>query len=332
MRARDLAIVGAVLLLGGFALADGLRGKPSEESAPPPPPPATDTVPVPEVRVTQKGIRRAFGALVYTDLKGRDCRLREYLISSGVSLEPPPITTNCQVWAPLKTSRIAYGVPTMPSEASTSFRFIDLNHPRRPLGGRFESSTHTVIWKSDGQRAAWCDAAGDGIDYNLDAGIHAIGGCPVAYTPSGQAAYVDDGFQLVAGKRVVYPGPGSVHDAHWGEDGSLALLLDLKRVVRTAADGTRTTTPLDVLAVGRRLTFSPDNCAAFWAGGETIHILDLGCFQAGNLDFPGVTAAWSPDGRWIAIAQPTKIVFQHLIGGDESGSWPVRAGGLAWIR
>ena len=45
MRARDLAIVGAVLVLGGFALADSLRGGPPHESATPTTP--TGTVPVP---------------------------------------------------------------------------------------------------------------------------------------------------------------------------------------------------------------------------------------------------------------------------------------------
>ena len=329
MRARDLAIVGAVLVLGGFALADSLRGGPPHESAAPTTP--TGTVPVPEIGVSQKPVRNTSGALVFTDLTGGDCRLRGYVVPSGRAVQLPPTTTNCQVWAPLRTSRIAYGVPTVPSEASTSFRFLDLSHPLRPAGGRFESSTHTVVWADSGQRAGWCDAAGKGIDYDLGEEIRPVPACPIAYDPDDRPAYTKD-FRLFAGAQLVYGGPGSVHDAHWGDDGSLALLLDLNRITRIAPDGSRKTRPLEVAAQDRRLTFSHDNCAAFWGDGAEIHVLDLGCFRAGDLTFDGVTAAWSPDGRWIALAQPTKIEFQQLLGGDASGSWPLRAGGLAWLR
>jgi hypothetical protein len=329
MRARDLAIVGAVLVLGGFALADSLRGGPPHESTTPKK--TTDTVPVPEIRVTLKPIGSTFGALVFTDLEGRDCRLRAYVVPSGVSMQIPPTTTNCQVWAALRTSRIAYGIPTNPSQASTSFKFVDLDHPRRPLGGRFESSTHTVIWANDGQRAGWCDAGGKGLDYDLGEAVEPVPGCPVAYDPSDRPAYTKD-FRLFVGARPVYAGPGSVYDAHWGDDGSLALLLDLNVITRIAPDGSRETRPLEAAAQHRRLTFSHDNCAAFWGDGAEIHVIDLGCFRAGDLTFKGETAAWSPDGRWIALAQTKKIVFQQLLGGDASGSWPVHAGGLAWLR
>lgn len=329
MRARDLGILGAVLVLGGFALADSLRGGPPHESAPPTTP--TGTVPAPEIGVTLMPIRNTAGALLFTDLTAGDCRLRGYVVPSGQAVQIPPTTTNCQVWTPLRTSRIAYGLPTNPSEASTWFTFLDLSHPLRPLGGRFESSTHTVVWADDGQRAGWCDAGGKGLDYDLDGAVEPVPGCPVAYDPADRPAYTKD-LRLFVGARPVYSGPGSVHDAHWGDEGSLALLLDRNRITRIAPDGSRETRPLEAAAQSRRLTFSHDNCAAFWGDGAEIHVLDLGCFRAGDLTFEGATAAWSPDGRWIAVAQATRIVFQQLLGGDASGSWPVRAGGVAWQR
>jgi hypothetical protein len=330
MRARDLAIVGAVLVLGGFALADSLRGGPPEPE-PAPTTKSTATVPVPEIGLSLEPIRNASGALVFTDLKGGDCRLHAYVVPSGRSMQPPPTTTNCQVWAPLRTSRVAYGVPTLPSEASTSFRFLDLNHPQRELGGRFESSTHTVIWADDGQRAGWCDAAAKGIDYEVGEEVLPVPGCPVAYDPEGRPAYKRNS-DLLVGNQVVYSGPTTVNDAHWSEDGTLAVVLDHRRIVRLAPDGSQRTTSLEPVAQNRRLTFSPDNCAAFWGDGAVIHILDLGCFEAGDVEFSGSQAAWSADGRWIAVAQPKQILFQQLIGGDRSGTWPVSAAGLAWLR
>ena len=70
----------------------------------------------------------------------------------------------------------------------------------------------------------------------------------------------------------------------------------------------------------------------FWADGSVVHVLDLGCFDAGDIEFKGSAATWSPDGRWIAVAQEKQILFQQLIGGTESGTWPVQAAGLGWLR
>jgi len=286
------------------------------------------------VRTTQPRIRNGFGALAYTDRAGDDCRLLAYDVASGISVELPPIKTNCQLWAPLKTSRIAYSTRTRPNESATSFRFLDLTHPLRPLGGRFQTSPNTVradtvIWKSDGQRAAWCDYS-HGRDYDIGTAVHELPRCPIAYTPSGRPAY-SDGYNLIVGRRVVYRGDpyrGYLLDAHWGEDGSLAVALGFGSVDRIAPDGTTTTAvdaPFD-------LNFSPDNCAAFWAEGSVVHVLDLGCFDAGDIEFTGSAATWSPDGRWIAVAQEKQILFQQLIGGAESGTWPVQAAGLGWLR
>jgi hypothetical protein len=332
MRPRDLAIVAAVLVLGGFALADALRGDPSPTSEPPPPATTARTVPVPALDANQPAIQSASGALVYTDLRGKDCRLGAYTIAAGSAFQLPPISTNCHVWAPLRTSQVAYGLPTSAGDATTSFRLIDLAHPERELGARFETSTHTVEWAYDGQRLGWCDQGGQGIDYDPQGLARRVAGCPVGYTPDDRPMFVNKAGHLQTGKAVVYRGIGQVTGAHWGDDGSLAVYLDWGRVVRIAGDGSSHETRLDAEASGRPLGFAPNNCAALSVDGVTVRILDLGCFAAGDLSFPGTNAAWSPDGAWIAIARPTQVLFQRLLGGDESATWEIHAGDLAWLR
>ena len=82
--------------------------------------------------------------------------------------------------------------------------------------------------------------------------------------------------------------------------------------------------PLEVAAQDRRRRSRTTTARRSGATAPQIDVLDLGGFRRRRPSFPGATAAWSPDGRWIALAEPTKIVFQQLLGGDASGSWPVR--------
>jgi hypothetical protein len=44
-----------------------------------------------------------------------------------------------------------------------------------------------------------------------------------------------------------------------------------------------------------------------------------------------VYADWSPDGKWIAVAEPDAVVFHQVVGGEASVRWNVVAGQLAWL-
>jgi hypothetical protein len=47
--------------------------------------------------------------------------------------------------------------------------------------------------------------------------------------------------------------------------------------------------------------------------------------------FEGSAAAWSPDGRWLVVAEPTAISFHRLVGGYRVVRWPAQAADLAWV-
>lgn len=77
---------------------------------------------------------------------------------------------------------------------------------------------------------------------------------------------------------------------------------------------------------------APDNCAALSVAGEVVHLDDLGCFQGrAPQTFRGLSADWSPNGKWIAVAEPDAVVFHRVVGGEASVRWNVVAGQLAWL-
>jgi len=83
-------------------------------------------------------------------------------------------------------------------------------------------------------------------------------------------------------------------------------------------------------------TFSPDNCGAFFRTPyddrvERISVIDLGCLPGdGEQSFPGHAAAWSPDGRWIAVAGRAAILFHAVDGHSDTIRFSTAATDLAW--
>ena len=77
---------------------------------------------------------------------------------------------------------------------------------------------------------------------------------------------------------------------------------------------------------------APDNCAALSVSGDVVRLIDLGCFQGrAPRTFKGVYADWSPNGKWIAVAEPDAVVFHRVVGREASVRWDVVAGQLAWL-
>ena len=67
-------------------------------------------------------------------------------------------------------------------------------------------------------------------------------------------------------------------------------------------------------------------------GGALVRLIDLGCFRGrAPLTFNGVYADWSPDGKWIAVAEPDAVVFYRVVGSPVGVRWNVAVGQLAWL-
>jgi hypothetical protein len=325
LRGRDLAVVLAVVLIGGFAVADALRGRaeqaqstttaPRREEGPRPQPEAPPGWP--------KGILA--GTLVFTDAE--DCRVRVVGLADGRERPVGSVVGDCRLWAAPRTQRIAYGT------GSGSFRFVDLLQADRPLG-QFDGLIGSVLWTSDGRRAAWCTARQAGLEFQVEELIVGrLRSCPIAYAPDGEPAFAP-GSTLVAGGHTVLRAGERIMSAHWGTDGSLGLVAG-GRFERW--EGKR---PVDAIDIPDRLRRwppvpSPNNCAVVLrdVDGETLEIRPVGCFRPQNpalLIFGGHAATWSPDGRWIAVAERASIAFHRIAGPPMTIHWPARAAEVAW--
>jgi hypothetical protein len=63
---------------------------------------------------------------------------------------------------------------------------------------------------------------------------------------------------------------------------------------------------------------------------QGISVLSL-CGDDPRRELDGIAATWSPDGQWLAVAEPEAIVFHRMVGGpDQELRWPARAAQLAW--
>jgi hypothetical protein len=356
MNPRDVALVAAVLLLGGFAVADAVR---KDASTTPLSTTAerSDTVPR---RETFVGLPVAGDLAVTT---GDDCRLRDFSVSTGIEYPLPRIETTCDLWAPPLGNRLAYAIGQTTLAVTGPIRFIDVGRPLLDLG-TFEAFSG-VHWSRDGQRAAWCESATSGRVYEVGAfdiesgrrAVRRVDFCPRAFTPDGRLASTLDRELLVEG-RTLLVADGHIDHVQWGQDGSLGLLLDGARIERRV--GRRVTHSVDLPGPFRfvpRALLSPDNCAALLQQRARIHILDVGCFRGRDSitnispdnclnrrqvnisrcasfpsprSFPGLSAVWSPDGEWIAVAELDAVAFHRVVGRYEAIRWETSANRLAW--
>lgn len=326
MKPRDLAIVAAIIAIAGFAAADALRS--SGVGAPSRP---TTTTAAPEERDDFSAVP-ARGSIVFTD-QSDECRLREVSVGTGIEFPLPRIETTCEIWAAPAGDRLAYGIPTPPLQGDpdvTPFAFVDLTHTNRELGA-FEALFGSVVWSPDGQRSGWCDGDRHGFDYEVGREPLRVEGCPRGYTADGVVAHLEEG-SIVAGGRKVFTTSSYIDYFSFAEDGSLAVLLDGIRIERWEK-GRRTSALRSPPPVQSYLpTFSPDNCRALFAARASIYVVALGCPARAKPVWavPGTAAAWSPDGRWIAVADLNEIVIYGADGGAPVARWPVKAHSLAW--
>ena len=145
-------------------------------------------------------------------------------------------------------------------------------------------------------------------------------------------ATVKDGRQILIGRRPLLKARGFVWNLAWGVDGSLAVNVNGRRVDRYESDRLVGAMILPPSARNRPIDFAPDNCAALAAEVDVVRLIDLGCFRGRpSLAFEGADAAWSPDGEWIAVAEPDAIVFHRVVGREVTVRWDVAATQLAWL-
>jgi len=329
-----LLVIGAVVVIGGFAAADAIRGKPDAK------PSAAPTIPVqtspsrlpgpqPQAEAPPnwpQGLLR--GTITFTD--AQSCAIRVIGLAGGRERPVAHFGSDCTMWVPPVGSRLAYGLGPSSADGLHPFRIADLGLPNADLGG-YRALFGVVLWSADGQRIAWCGRNRTGFDLEIGGPAHRLPGCPVAYTPDDQIAYAV-GNRVLVGDRTVFTADGGVTYAKFGLDGSLAVVVDGKRLERVQGSEPPTEIALPPSLEGKTPILRADNCGAlFRAANGVIQLLDLGCLpRLPNRSLEGANAAWSPDGAWVALAQDDRIAFERLVGPRLEVSWPARAFELAW--
>jgi len=337
VRGRDAALLAAVVAVAGFAAADAIRGHKSEKGGRTTSERAERAAPssVPDRLAAAASTfdgRLLPGSLVFTD---GGCRLRVIGRFAEALRSAPHFTGDCTLSAPPTGQFVAYGLAGG-RPGRVPFGVLDLRDASRPVA-TFAARSRALAWSPDGRRLAWCDEQGEGRELALDRGtVGRLPACPATYTPQGEPAYANGG-RLVVGGRTVARVSGQITFARWASDGSLALVVDGARIERWQ-DGRRTdargTDVRGVYLDTAHPAFSPDNCAALFPAldGTSVEVVGFRCFDWANknVPVPGSSAAWSPDGEWIAATDHERIL---LVEGPFASVEDVRIGAvsLAWV-
>lgn len=325
-------MIGAVVVIGGFAAADAIRGNPRPERTSAPTIPvqtAPSRLPGPQPQPEAppgwpEGVLD--GALTFTD--ARTCDIRVIGLAGGRERPVAHFGSDCFLWAPPVGSRVAYGLGASSQDGLHPFRIADLALPNQELGG-YRALFGVVIWSDDAQRVAWCGRSRIGFDLEIGGPARRLPRCPVAYTRDDEVAYAV-GNQVLVGDRPVFTADGGITYAKFGSDGSLAVVVDGEKLERW--DGSSlTTTKIPPGYQGITPILRADNCAALLPIRHAVQLIDLGCKPGlTNLSFAGNTAAWSPDGTWVATSNGVEIEFHRVVGGGLDITWPAAAAQMVW--
>jgi hypothetical protein len=337
VKGRDLLILLAVVLVGGFAVADALRGGDDaervveRETTTNPATTPTGATPDEELgRARFPQVNGAGGTLVITETGS--CAVREFDLPTGLEFRNVVARSTCQVWAAPVTAKLAVGIGEPVGDA-VPFRFIDLQQAGDNLGTS-EAAFGFLVWSQDGQRAAWCNRRRVGIDLELRGRRRLLPECPAAFTPEHEVAFAS-GPELVVDGRTVLTASGGITNVHYATDdgGSVAVMVEGRRIERYADGRLTDSFDLPERLQGRLPILSPDNCSALLrTGDEEVSLVTLGCSPFAVQVYRGTTGAWAPNGEWIVIGGPTELVFQRPDRGAEPVRWPVGAAEIEWRR
>jgi hypothetical protein len=325
VRPRDLAVVAAVLLVAAFAIADAVRGPHSESTRKPVETTPSTTAPTPTEGAPEppQGIP-APGTLVLTD--AQTCILREFDVASGTEFpHGHPIRTDCSLSAAPVSGRVAVGVGGL--GAVRPFRFFDLPAAGRLLG-TYRARPGTIVWSADGQVAAWCSAR-TGLLTNFEGPPRRLPRCAASF--AADTPVFLNGRSLLIRGRIVAAGRSRIMWVRSGPGAAWVVLLRADGVAERWLDDRRLgSTRLPAWVVGRGGSISPNGCQLAVPRHEEIVVLPLDCSHARDERYPGSALAWSPDGRWIAVAARRSIDFYRANDAEPAGHWRLVAASLAW--
>ena len=336
MKPRDLLtliVIGAVVVIGGFAAADAIRGEPRPDRASAPTVPIQTTParlpgPAPQADAPPNWPEGVLdGVLTLAD--ATTCDIRQIGLAGGRERPLAHFGGDCSLWAPPVGSRVAYGLGASSQDGLQPFRIADLAAPNRELGG-YRALFGVVIWSQDAQRIAWCGRSRVGFDLEIGGPSRRLPRCPATYTRDDEVAYAV-GNKVIVGDRTVFSADGGITYAKFGADGSLAVVVDGERIERWDGSALTTTTKIPPGYQGITPILRADNCAALLPVGDVVQLIDLGCRPGlTNRSFAGGVAAWSPDGEWVVTSNGVELEFQRVVGSRGDITWPVGASALVW--
>ncbi len=329
-------VVGLVLVVGGLALVDSVRGcetttttvAPSPTTTQAAPPTTTaDEGPTPQAEAPEDWPQgELHGVLTFVDTD--DCRIRTIGLAGGRERPPTRFVTDCLgFWPPKVGSRIAFGEVA----DERFFRIADLGHPRRDFGSYPISAETAPIWSPDGTRLAWCDSPDTGIEREILGEGRILLFCPVAYAPDRRLAHVE-GRRLVLGGETLVQAPKPITGAAIGADGWVALVLEGFDIVRyESGEPVARTGPLQAETSGPPI-FSADGCVVAVPLFDHVGLARLCDGDVTYDEVPGTEAAFSPDGSRLAVNGLDGVTFYSNLEGEPAveAVWPVRAAQVAW--
>ena len=346
-------VVVAVPAIAIAAIVDAVTGDGA-------PKPASSAVPEPGADALEGPFVPAPGALPGELLVSLDddCRLAAVDLAAG-TLEPVDGPPACRLWA-APEGRLA--VVSADDERRPSLVLAELS-PAPRLLRRLGQADGEPAWAHDGSRVAWCDAAG------FTRVIEVAGAAPPEQLPGCAPRFGADGSVLTR-LDSLFGAPGLLRDgrvlldaadlrrAAGGTDRIELLGFDeradglLAVAVAVFTPGRPSVAlgfwrggrpehvvelPLRVVPgvgpLGDRLQFGPDGnvlAAGFPGGSFTFVLVDV---RSGRQAHPAPRVrgfAWSPDGRWLAIATPDEILVVAAATGETAYSLPVQAAAIAW--